>query len=217
MDNLGTLYLVPTPLGHDDDITRRALHVLADVDLIAAEDTRSAARLLAHHGLGQPLISYHDHNEHQRLETLLRHLHEGSSIALISEAGTPLISDPGFRIVQAAIEADIPVVSLPGPSAPIAALVASGLPVHSFCFLGFPPRKARQRRTFWTERTAETATLILFEAPHRALESLTDALDILGDRPMALVRNLTKPHEEILRGPLSEVCAELQQRDRVLG
>ena len=213
----GTLYLVPTPLGHDDDITRRALDVLGRVDLIAAEDTRSAARLLARHGLGQPLLSYHDHNEQQRLETLLERLRGGEDVAVVSEAGTPLISDPGFRIVQAAIEAQIPVVSLPGPSAPITALVASGLPVHSFCFLGFPPRKARQRKAFWGERVADTATLIVFEAPHRALESLEDALEVLGDRPMALARNLTKEYEEILRGTISEVCAALRGRDKVLG
>jgi 16S rRNA (cytidine1402-2'-O)-methyltransferase len=210
----GTLYLVSTPIGNLDDITLRAIQTLRRVDLIACEDTRHTRKLLDHHGISTPTLSCHEHNESARLPQLLVHLASGQSIALVSDAGTPLISDPGFRLVQAAIAAGTPVVPIPGPNAAIAALTASGLPTDSFYFAGFLPPKDAQRRKRLAELTALQVPVILYEAPHRILDTL-DALH--PDHPVVLARELTKVHEEILRGPASAVRANLAARPAIKG
>lgn len=216
----GTLYLVPTPIGHPDDITLRALDVLREVPVIAAEDTRHARSLLRGLGidLGQRrLLSYHDHVEETRSVALLATLRGGEDVALVSDAGTPLVNDPGYRMVAGAVAEGIPVRPLPGASATITALIGSGLPVHRFHYLGFLPRKAAGRRAELDRVRDVAATLILFEAPHRIMDALGDMLDVLGDRPAALARNLTKLDESFLRGTLSTVLAELGTQDVVRG
>jgi 16S rRNA (cytidine1402-2'-O)-methyltransferase len=214
---LGTLYLVPTPIGHPRDITLRAIDVLGSVDLIAAEDTRHARTLLQPHAIGTRLVSYHDHNEQSRTGQLLEALRAGQNVALISDAGTPMVNDPGYRLVTAAIEAGLRVVPLPGPSAAISALVGSGLPVHRFCYVGFLPRKAAARQAALQELRGIDASLILFEAPHRLLETVRDARAVLGDRRAALARSISKPDEQFLRGTLAELEADLAGMDTVRG
>ena len=202
------LYLVATPIGNLEDITLRALRILKEVALIACEDTRHTRRLLNHFGIGTPTISYHDHNERARAPELVERLRQGASIALVTDAGTPGISDPAYRLVAAAITAGIRVVPIPGPTAFVAGLIASGLPTDTFLFAGFLPPRKMARRNRLTELREERATLVLYEAPHRIGETLCDALEILGDRPAVLARELTKLHEEFRRGTL----AELQRR-----
>ncbi len=197
------LYLVATPIGNLEDITLRALRILREVPVIAAEDTRAATVLLRHHGIATPVISYHDVNKRTKLPHLLARLELGD-VALISEAGTPGINDPGYELVVAAATAGIAVVPVPGPSAPIAALTASGLPTDSFVYAGFLPRKSGERRRALQAAAGIPRTLIFFEAPHRLKESLADLLDVLGDRPIAVCRELTKLHEEIFRGSVSD-------------
>lgn len=210
---MGTLYLVATPLGNLEDITLRALRVLREVSLIATEDTRTTGYLLKHFDIHCPLVSYYEHNKVTRLERILGALEEGD-VALVSEAGTPLLSDPGYELVRVAIERGFRVVSIPGPSALTAALPASGLPTDRFLFLGFLPRKSGDRRRFLQEVAAEKATLIFFEAPHRLRETLADMIDLLGgDRVVAVCRELTKLHEEIWRGTLAEAQQEWAQRE----
>lgn len=201
------LYLVSTPIGNLEDITLRALNVLKSVDLIACEDTRHTGRLLNHFGIVKPTISYHEHNEQARAEELVQRLIEGKSVAIVSDAGTPGISDPAYRIVLAAIENRITVVPIPGAVALVAGLVASGLPTDSFLFAGFLPSKKMARRTRLEELNTERATLVFYEAPHRIRETLIDALEILGDRQASLARELTKLHEQFVRGKLSELVA----------
>jgi 16S rRNA (cytidine1402-2'-O)-methyltransferase len=217
MNAPGALYIVATPIGHPDDITRRALQVLGSVDRIAAEDTRSAARLLSRHGIGTPLISCHEHNERGRVEGLLADLRAGASLALISEAGTPSVSDPGFPLVRAAVAAGLPVVPVPGPSAAVAALSVSGLPTDAFTFVGFPPRKRAARRKSLAPLKSLPHSLIFYESPHRVSDLLADLIRELGDRAAVLGREMTKPHEEFLRGRLSEIAAALGDRPRVKG
>ena len=201
---MGILYIVPTPLGNLEDITLRALRILAEVTLIATEDTRTSGRLLKHFGLSCPLVSYHDHSQQDRLERVLTALEQGD-VALVSEAGTPLLSDPGYKLVRAAIERGIRVVTLPGPSAITAALTVSGLPTDRFMFLGFLPRKRGERRRALAEVKPVQATLLFFEAPHRVREALKDLLEVLGgERAVAICRELTKLHEEVWRGSLAE-------------
>ena len=201
---MSTLYLVPTPLGNLEDITLRSLRVLAEVKLVATEDTRTTGRLLKHFELSCPMLSYHEHNEEARLAQLLAALAEGD-VALVSEAGMPLLSDPGHKLVQAAIAHGITVVALPGPSALTTALPASGLPLDSFSFFGFLPRKAKARRDLLMEVTSLKHTLVFFESPHRLAVSLADLAEILGgERSIAVCRELTKLHEEIWRGTLTE-------------
>ncbi len=212
----GRLRVVATPIGNLADITMRAVRVLSDVDVIAAEDTRTARKLLNHHGIRTPLVSYHAHNEAKRTAELLERLRSGESVAIISEAGTPSISDPGHRLVVAAIEEGIVVEPVPGPSAVLAALVVSGLPTDTFLFEGFLPRRARDRRARLEDLVAEHGTLVFFEAPHRIDAALTDLLDVLGDRRAALCRELTKMHEEVRRGTLAELAAGVG-RDPVKG
>lgn len=202
----GTLFLVATPIGNLSDITYRAVQTLRDVDLIACEDTRHTRKLLQHYGIDTKSISYHEHNEQSRSNELIERLQRGENVAVVSDAGTPAINDPGFRVVQAAINAGIEVVSIPGPSALIAALVAAGLPTDEFFFGGFLPAKSGARRARLLELSATQATLIFYEAPHRLAESLNDAYQTLGERQAAVARELTKLHEEIRRGLLSELA-----------
>ena len=205
-DSPGTLYLVATPIGNLADITHRALDVLRNVAVIACEDTRHTRKLLQHYGVSTRTISYHEHNEQQRAQELVQQLQEGNDVAVVSDAGTPSISDPGFRLVRAAIENDIPVVPVPGPSALISALVAAGLPTDEFFFGGFLPAKANARRARFTELKSVPGTLVFYEAPHRLAETLNDAREILGEREAVVARELTKLHEEIRRGRLSELA-----------
>jgi len=209
----GILYIVPTPIGNLDDITLRALRVLKEVELIAAEDTRHTQHLLSHFGIKTALTSYHEHNERDKARMLVERLKSGAGIALVSDAGTPAIADPGYRIVIEAIRAGIQVTPLPGAAALTTALCASGLPTDRFLFEGFLPAKSRERKGKLQSLRAETATFVFYEAPHRLLDTLGDLLKILGDREIAVARELTKVHEEFLRGKLSEVIGALADRD----
>lgn len=213
----GTLYLVPTPIGNPKDISLRAIEVLGSVAIIAAEDTRHARSLLQPLGIGTRLLSYHDHNEESRVPQLLAALQQGDDVALVSDAGTPMVNDPGYRVVIAAIEHGIRVCPLPGPSAALTALIGSGLPVHRFCYAGFLPRKSAARQASIKGLKNLTATLIFFEAPHRLLDTLHDLLEVLGDRPATLARNLSKRTESFDRGALSDLIAMLQSKDTVRG
>ena len=213
----GILYLVSTPIGNLEDITLRALRVLKEADLIACEDTRQTRKLLDHFGIAKPTISYHEHNEAARAKELAEKLAAGASVALVSDAGTPLISDPGYRLVKAAIGANIPVVPIPGASAAMSALAGSGLATDSFRFCGFLPPKQTQRRKTLEALREESCTLIFYEAPHRLMESLADMEAILGERPVAIARELTKIHEEFLRGTPASVRAELAGRVSLKG
>lgn len=213
----GRLLLVATPIGNLEDLSPRAARALAEADLVACEDTRHSGRLLAHLGIQKPLVSLHEHNERARLPRLLAALAAGDTVAVVSDAGTPLLSDPGFPLVRAAVEAGHRVEAIPGPSALLAALTASGLPPYPFTFAGFPPPKSGRRRTFYRKLAPLAHTLVLFESPHRLLASLEDARAELGDRRAALGRELTKLHEEMLYGRLSELAAELARRPSLLG
>lgn len=203
---MGTLYVVATPIGHLEDITLRALRLLREVSLIAAEDTRTARKLLARYDIATPVISYFEHSKLARLERVLAALEEGD-VALISEAGMPGVSDPGYELIRAALAAGVEVVPVPGPSAVLAALVVSGLPTERFLYLGFLPRRRAERRKLLQGVAGEPGTLLLFEAPHRVQAALADLLDILGDRPLAVCRELTKLHEEVWRGTLATAVA----------
>jgi len=213
----GRLLLVATPIGNLDDLSPRAARALAEADLVACEDTRRTGRLLQHLGVSRSMLSLHEHNERARLPRLLAALDEGSTVAVVSDAGTPLLSDPGFPLVRAAIEAGHRVEAIPGPSAILAALVASGLPPYPFTFAGFAPPKSGKRRTFYRELAALGHTLVVFESPHRLLASLADARAEFGDRRAMLGRELTKLHEELLYGRLSELEAELGARPSLPG
>jgi 16S rRNA (cytidine1402-2'-O)-methyltransferase len=213
----GKLLVVATPIGNLDDLSPRGRDALAAADVIACEDTRHTGRLLAHLGIDKPLVSLHEHNERQRLPRLLGDLDEGRTVALVSDAGTPLVSDPGYLLVREAAARGVRIEPLPGPSALLAALVASALPPHPFTFLGFPPPKPGKRRNFYRRYAELDHTLVLYESPHRVVASLADAEAALGDRPAAVCRELTKLHEEILRGPLSALAAELASRPAVKG
>ena len=203
----GTLYIVASPIGNLEDITLRALRILKEVDLIAAEDTRHTKKLLVHYGITTPLTSYHQYNENAKSASLVQRLSSGCRVALISDAGTPIVSDPGFRLVQGAIQAGIPVVPIPGPSALTAVLSACGLPSERFVFEGFLPARKAERRERLRELREEQRTLVFYEAPHRVKESLQDLLEILGDRQVVLGREMTKLHEEFIRGSVSELAA----------
>ena len=213
----GKILVVSTPIGNLDDLSPRARAAFESADLVACEDTRHTGRLLAHLGIKKPLVSLHEHNERQRLPRLLADLQEGKTIALASDAGTPLLSDPGFLLVREAAAAGARIEPIPGPAAPLAALVASGLPPYPFTFAGFPPPKSGKRHSFYKGWADLGHTLVLFESPHRLLASLEDALAELGDRPAALSRELTKLHEETLRGPLSKILEEMKGRPAIKG
>jgi 16S rRNA (cytidine1402-2'-O)-methyltransferase len=207
------LYLVSTPIGNLEDITLRALRVLKEVDLIACEDTRRTRRLLNHFGIAKPTISYHEHNEPKRAAELAERLSRGESIALVTDAGTPGISDPAYRIVVAAVERGVTVTPVPGATAIIAGLVASGLPTDSFLFAGFLPSRKQARRARLDELKAERATLVFYEAGRRIRESLLDVREILGDRRAAVARELTKLHEQFIRGAVSEIIAHFEANE----
>lgn len=207
---MGTLYVVGTPIGNLEDITLRALRVLREVSLIAAEDTRTARKLLARYDIATPLISYFEHNKLARLDQIMAALRKGD-VALISEAGMPGISDPGYELIRAALAAGAEVTPVPGPSAPLTALVVSGLPTDRFLYLGFLPRRRVERRRLLQSVAHEPGTLVAFEAPHRLRDALNDLLDILGDRPLAVCRELTKLHEEVWRGTIAEAAARLDE------
>ncbi|OGQ73230.1 MAG: 16S rRNA (cytidine(1402)-2'-O)-methyltransferase, partial [Deltaproteobacteria bacterium RIFCSPLOWO2_12_FULL_60_16] len=209
----GVLYIVATPIGNLEDITLRALRVLKEVDLIAAEDTRHTRTLLDRYGIGRPVTSYHEHNEKTKARALVERLKRGQSIALVSDAGTPLLSDPGYRLVREAIKAAIPVVPLPGPSAMTALLSVSGLATDRFVFEGFLPARRGERRERLSALREEKRTMVFYEAPHRLKESLGDLLEILGDREAVMGREITKIHEEFLRGRLSEMRARVESEE----
>jgi 16S rRNA (cytidine1402-2'-O)-methyltransferase len=208
----GKLYLVATPIGNLEDITLRAIKVLRRVDLIAAEDTRRAKRLLTRYRIKVPLTSFFEHNEPTKKEALIRRLGEGHDIALISDAGTPGVSDPGFRLIKQAIEEGIEVIALPGPSAHVAALVVSGLPTDSFHFFGFLPPKGGKRNKRLEEMKELRGTTILYEAPHRLLRTLQDIKECCGERQIVVARELTKTYEEVIRGEITEVLEGLKKR-----
>ena len=208
----GMLYVVATPIGNLEDITVRALRILQEVDLIATEDTRRTRILLEHYQISKPLTSLYNHNEVYKAPTLIRRLQEGISIALVSEAGTPLISDPGYRLVQLAIARGVTVVPIPGPSAVIAAVVAAGLPTDRFIFEGFLPKRPGKRRKRLEALRDEPRTLIFYESPRRLYDLLGDMQAQWGDRRVVVARELTKKFEEILRGRITEVRAQLDER-----
>jgi len=208
----GTLYIVSTPIGNMEDITIRALRILKEVDLIAAEDTRRTGLLLKHFGIQAPLTSYFEGNELRKREFILAKLKEGKNVALVSDAGTPGISDPGFRLIQLAIENQLPIIPIPGSSAVITALSVSGLPTDAFLFKGFLPHKSKKRRDLLKELENVRETIIFYESPHRVSETLRDILEILGDREIVLTRELTKVYEEIIRGKVSEILNQVGDR-----
>ena len=211
------LYIVSTPIGNLQDITLRALNTLKEVDLIACEDTRTTKKLLLRYQINKPLTSYHEHNEIEKAKELLSMLQNGKSIALVTDAGTPGVSDPGFRIVKLASENGVQVVSIPGPSASIAALSISGLPTFGFAFFGFPPRQ-KKRLTEYLERLKDyPETLIFYESPRRVIKTLEAMVEVLGERNASLSREITKMYEETLRGTLSEIKELLQSRDSLKG
>jgi len=212
------LYIVATPIGNLEDITLRALRVLRSVDRIACEDTRQTQKLLSHFGIAVPTVSCHAHNERQRAEELIAELKSGVRIALVSDAGMPGISDPGEHLVTQAVAAGIPVIPIPGASAVVSALAASGLDTTSFLFVGFPPPRTGERRSFFETLRIERATMIFYEAPHRMVESLRDAMQIFGaERRAVLAREITKIHEEFLRGTLQELEASCAGRELLRG
>jgi len=206
---VATLYIVSTPIGNLEDITLRALRILREVDFIAAEDTRHSLKLLNHYGISKPMISYWGERERVRSEEIIRRLQAGHNVAIISDAGTPGISDPGAVIVRRAIEENIKVVPVPGPSALIAALSLSGLPADVFTFIGFLPSKRTMRQKVLKDLSLEKSTLVFYEAPHRIMETLADMEQIFAGRKAALVKEITKIHEEILRGRISEIIGAL--------
>jgi probable S-adenosylmethionine-dependent methyltransferase, YraL family len=208
----GCLYLVATPIGNLEDITLRALRILKGADQIACEDTRHTQKLLNHYNIQKSLVSYHEHNEMTRAPELVLAMEQGAQIALVSDAGMPLVSDPGYRLVILALRHHLPVVPIPGPSALLAALSASGLPNEEFLFAGFLPARTGERRRALERLRIEDRTIILYEAPHRIEGTLADARDVLGDRPACLAREVTKLHEEFRRGTLSELTASLSEK-----
>src|SRR6478736_7146429 len=208
----GCLYLVATPIGNLEDITLRALRILREADQIAAEDTRHTQKLLTHYDISRPLVSYHEHNEMTRAPELLIALEQGAKIALVSDAGVPLVSDPGYRLVTLCLRHHIPVIPIPGPSALLAALSASGLPNEEFLFAGFLPARSGERRRALERLRIEDRTIIFYEAPHRIEETVAEAREILGDRPACLAREVTKLHEEFRRGSLAEISASLAEK-----
>src|SRR5271163_1332027 len=208
----GCLYLVGTPIGNLEDLTLRALRILKEVDQIACEDTRHTQKLLTHYDIHKSLVSYHEHNEIMRAPELVLAMEEGAKIALVSDAGTPLVSDPGYRLVTLCVRHRVPVIPIPGPSALLTALSASGLPNEEFLFVGFLPNRSGERRRALERLRIEDRTIIFYEAPHRVAETVADAQEILGDRSACLAREVTKLHEEFRRGKLSELAASLAER-----
>jgi 16S rRNA (cytidine1402-2'-O)-methyltransferase len=208
----GCLYLVATPIGNLEDISLRALRVLKEADFIACEDTRQTMKLLAHYDIQKRMVSYHEHNEITRAPEIVIDLEQGAKVALVSDAGTPAISDPGHRLVSLCVRHGIKVVPVPGASAFVAALAASGMPIEEFSFIGFLPSRQTERRKALRALAAEPRTLALYEAPHRLLDTLEDALEILGNRPAVVAREVTKVYEEFLRGHLEQLLADVRKK-----
>ncbi|HKV47865.1 MAG TPA: 16S rRNA (cytidine(1402)-2'-O)-methyltransferase [Candidatus Acidoferrales bacterium] len=208
----GCLYVVATPIGNLEDISMRALRILKEADLIACEDTRQTMKLLSHFDIHTKLVSYHEHNELTRSPEIVIDLEQGASVALVSDAGMPAISDPGQRLVSLCLRHGIKVVPVPGASAFVAALAASGLPAEEFTFIGFLPPRATQRRKALRELTAEARTLVFYEAPHRLLDSLEDMLELLGNRPTVIAREISKVHEEFQHGHLADVVEQVRKK-----
>ena len=208
----GCLYVVATPIGNLEDISMRALRILKEADVIACEDTRQTLKLLSHFGLSKRLVSYHEHNEITRAAEIVIELEQGAKVALVSDAGTPSISDPGHRLVSLCLRHGIRVLPVPGASAFVAALAASGMPIEQFAFIGFLPSRPTERRKALRELAAEPRTLALYEAPHRLLDTLEDALEILGNRPAVIAREVTKIYEEFLRGHLEDLVAAARNK-----
>jgi 16S rRNA (cytidine1402-2'-O)-methyltransferase len=206
-----TLYILATPIGNLEDMTYRAVRILGEVDLIAAEDTRHSLKLLNHFNISKPLTSYFDHNQQFKGERILNALRQGKSVALISDAGTPCISDPGYNLVRDAVAEGIPVVPIPGPCAAVAALSGSGLPSDTFTFAGFPPARQGKRRAFLAGMAGLPGTLVLYEAPHRLEETLRDILAVMGSRQVVVARELSKIYEEFIRGSVAEVMDAVAQ------
>lgn len=213
----GKLYIVATPIGNKDDITLRAIKVLGEIDLIAAEDTRETGKLLAYHKIKNNLISYHEHNETRRAPGLINKLKKGLSIALVSDAGTPSVSDPGYRLINEAISENIQIIPVPGVSASTAALSASGLATDSFIFIGFAVKKKEKRKKQLEELADENKTIIFYESPRRILSFLNEIIEIMGDRHAVLAREMTKRYEEFIRGLLSEIRKNLKKRPSIKG
>ena len=206
----GTLFVVATPIGNLDDITLRALRILRDVAVIAAEDTRRTAHLLARHGIRTPTTSLHEHNESKKTAAIVSRLLAGDDVALVSDAGTPTVSDPGLSCIRAAIDADVRVEPIPGPNAAIAALSASGMAADSFTFLGFPPTRSNDRNMWFARLKSCRGTAVFYEAPHRIRRTLGDLTKFIGDRPVVLAREMTKIHEQLVKGPISTVLSQLK-------
>lgn len=213
----GTLYLIATPIGNLEDITHRAVRLLGEVNVIACEDTRHTKKLLSHYGINTRTISYHEHNERERAAELFERLRQGADVAVVSDAGTPGISDPGFRLARVAIDNGVRVVPVPGANALVSALVASGLPTDEFFFGGFLPARSGARRTRLSELRSLAATLVFYEGPHRIAATLRDAREILGERQAVVARELTKLHEEIARGSLSELAERFSSAESARG
>ena len=209
MPETGKLYVTATPIGNMEDITLRALRVLGEADLIAAEDTRVTRKLLNRYEIKTPLISLFEHNEKDRVPELVKKIASGAIVAQVSDAGTPGISDPGYRLIKACVDAGLSVEVLPGATASVAALVSSGLPTDRFLFLGFLPPKSGARRTFLENASGERGTLVMYDSPHRVKKTLVDINDVLGDRPVVLARELTKMFEEVIRGTAAEILEKL--------
>jgi len=207
----GTLFVVATPIGNLEDVTVRALRILREVSVIAAEDTRRTHHLLARYAIATPTTSLHEHNEGWKSSRLIERLRAGEHLALVSDAGTPTIADPGQRLIQAAIEAGVRVEPIPGPSAAVSAIAASGMAAASFTFLGFPPTRSKDRKSWFNELAKAGRPVVFFEAPHRIRRTLSEIIDAVGDRPTAVARELTKVHEEFIRGTLSEVLLRLPE------
>jgi len=208
----GCLYLVATPIGNLEDITLRALRVLKEADVIACEDTRQTMKLLAHFDIQKRLVSYHEHNEMTRAAEIVIDLEQGAKVALVSDAGTPVVSDPGHHLVSLCLRHGIRVVPVPGASAFVAALAASGMPIEEFAFIGFLPSRQTERRKSLRELKEEKRTVVLYEAPHRLLDTLEDGLEILGDRPVVIAREVTKLYEEFLRGRIKTLLGDLRKK-----
>lgn len=215
--SVGTLFVVATPIGHMEDITFRAVRTLKDADLIAAEDTRRTRKLLTRYDISTPVVSCHDHNQEKRTPDLLRRLRSGASIALVTDAGTPAISDPGFHLIKEAAREAVPVVPIPGASAAIAALSVSGLPSDSFVFIGFVPRKSGKRRQLLETLKQEPRTLVFYESPKRLLGLLKEILEVMGERQVVVARELTKIHEEVFRAGLGPAIEEMSARPALKG
>ncbi|MFC1516317.1 16S rRNA (cytidine(1402)-2'-O)-methyltransferase [Thermodesulfobacteriota bacterium] len=211
------LYIVATPIGNREDITLRAIKILNEVDIVAAEDTRHTGRFLKYHNIKTSLVSYHEHNEAERTPGLIKQLRSGASIALVSKAGTPSVSDPGYTLIRSAIDNDIPIIPIPGASAAIAALSVAGLPTDAFVFVGFPARKKQKRLAQLKRLANEEKTIVFYQSPRRILTLLDEMISIMGDRYGVLSREMTKLHEEFIRGALTEIRRTLKERPSVKG